>query len=45
MTFAGAAIYANTDVDYRDRADPLDALEAPTRGAAVARRQRAATRP
>jgi peroxiredoxin len=32
----GTIIYANTDVDYRDRADPLDVLEALTLRAAAA---------
>jgi peroxiredoxin len=32
----GTIIYANTDVDYRDRADPLDVLETLTRRAAAA---------
>jgi peroxiredoxin len=32
----GTIIYANTDVDYRDRADPRDVLEALTRKAAAA---------
>jgi peroxiredoxin len=32
----GTIIYANTDVDYRDRADPLDVLEALTPKAAAA---------
>jgi peroxiredoxin len=32
----GTIIFANTDVDYRDRADPLDVLEALTLRAAAA---------
>jgi peroxiredoxin len=31
----GTIIYANTDLDYRDRADPRDVLETMTRKAAA----------
>ena len=32
----GTIVYANTDTDYRDRADPLDVLKALPRKAAAA---------